>query len=81
MRDDPRFPPTPGAAQVVEEVQAAYAAAQPSPEPTKVERLEETIRLLSAYGEAKFGDEWWPGNAQPHLGAERGARLEQLLDE
>ena len=43
-------------------------------------RLRETLDLLHAYGRAKFKDEWWPGNAQPHLGATRGARLEALLD-
>lgn len=36
--------------------------------------------LLDAYGRAKFGDEWWPGNARPWLGEEDGGELERLLE-
>ena len=41
--------------------------------------IERAFDLLNAYGQAKFGDEWWPGNAQPWLGGEEGAELELLL--
>jgi len=37
------------------------------------------IELLSKYGERKFKDDWWPGNAEPHIG-EAGAELEELLE-
>jgi hypothetical protein len=30
----------------------------------------ELVALLNEYGEAKFGDEWWPGNAASWLGNE-----------
>lgn len=39
----------------------------------------ELIELLHAYGHAKLGDEWWPGNAAAVLGEERGRRLAELL--
>lgn len=39
-----------------------------------------TIVLLQEYGTAKFGDEWWPGNAHPYIGEERGHTLAMLLD-
>jgi hypothetical protein len=42
-------------------------------------QLVRTIELLNAYGAAKFGDEWWPGNAQPWLGEDEGTELELLL--
>jgi hypothetical protein len=45
----------------------------------KLTRLERTIELLCAYGSAKFGDEWWPGNARNWIG-EDGRELEHLLD-
>jgi hypothetical protein len=47
---------------------------------TGEQRAERTIELLCRYGRAKFGDEWWPGNARDWLGAE-GRELEYLLDE
>ena len=34
----------------------------------EVTRLERQIELLNHYGETKFGDEWWPGNAEPWVG-------------
>jgi hypothetical protein len=48
--------------------------------PAQLAALERTVELLLAYGEAKFGDEWWPGNASNWLTDGRGAELEQLLD-
>jgi len=39
-----------------------------------------TVELLNAYGEAKFGDEWWPGNARAYLTDGRGEELERLLE-
>jgi hypothetical protein len=39
------------------------------------------LELLNEYGFAKFGDEWWPGNAQPWIGEEKGKELEKLLDD
>jgi hypothetical protein len=45
----------------------------------RLARLERTIELLRRYGEAKFGDEWWPGNARNWIG-EQGRELEYLLD-
>ena len=44
---------------------------------TNVARL---INLLNEYGDAKFGDEWWPGNAGPWIGAEKGDELASLLE-
>lgn len=44
-----------------------------------IARLRETIDLLNAYGEAKLGDDWWPGNAGAWIGEEEGRRLEYLL--
>lgn len=38
------------------------------------------VALFGKYGQAKFGDAWWPGNAQPWLGETRGMELEELLD-
>lgn len=28
--------------------------------------------LITAYGEAKFGEEWWPGNAVSWIGIDAG---------
>lgn len=42
-------------------------------------RTQRIIELLGAYGRAKFGDEWWPGNARAWLGAKKGAELEELV--
>lgn len=39
----------------------------------------ELIDLLNEYGDAKFGDEWWPGNADPFIGKTKAARLNDLL--
>lgn len=39
-----------------------------------------TVDGLIAYGEAKFGDEFWPGNAKPWLGDEKGEAFEQLIE-
>jgi hypothetical protein len=39
-----------------------------------------TIALLHEYGSAKFGDEWWPGNAEAWIGPEKGRELAVLLD-
>jgi hypothetical protein len=47
---------------------------------TGEQRAERTIELLCRYGQVKFGDDWWPGNARHWLGAE-GQELEYLLDE
>jgi hypothetical protein len=44
----------------------------------RVRELERTIELLLAYGTARFGDEWWPGNARQHM--PDGRELEYLLD-
>jgi hypothetical protein len=45
---------------------------------TQARELERTIELLLAYGAAKFGDEWWPGNARNWI--PDGRELEYLLD-
>lgn len=37
------------------------------------------VELLHKYGEAKFGDEWWPGNAGAYLSDEEAEELESLL--
>ena len=42
-------------------------------------RAQRIIELLGIYGRAKFGNEWWPGNARPWLGAKKCAELEELL--
>ena len=42
--------------------------------------MAELYELLSAYGEAKFGDEWWPGNARGWISNEKAARLDELTD-
>ena len=39
----------------------------------------ELLALLNHYGESKFGDEWWPGNASAFIGQERADRLNDLL--
>jgi hypothetical protein len=41
--------------------------------------LRRTIELLGAYGEAKFGDEWWPGEPTAWLPADEAAELIGLL--
>ena len=51
-----------------------------APDPAaRVRELERTIELLLAYGTARFGDDWWPGNARHWIGAD-GRELEYLLD-
>lgn len=37
------------------------------------------VTLLNAYGAAKFGDEWWPGNAGEWIGEEKARALAELL--
>lgn len=37
--------------------------------------------LVSAYGEAKFGDEWWPGDAVSFIGVGGGHELARMFDE
>ena len=44
----------------------------------QAQKLKRTIELLLAYGTAKFGDEWWPGNARNWI--PDGRELEYLLD-
>lgn len=38
------------------------------------------VGLLNEYGFGKFGDEWWPGNAEPYIGAVRAVELRRLLE-
>lgn len=45
----------------------------------QVTRLQRIIELLCEYGEAKFGDEWWPGNAAPWIFG-KGQELAALLE-
>ena len=67
-----------GAAARIAQYQADQEnAAQPDP-PARVRELERTIELLLAYGTARFGDEWWPGNARNWM--PDGRELEYLLD-
>ena len=42
--------------------------------------LTRLIKLLQEYGEAKFGNEWWPSNADPWLGPDKGQELAELLE-
>ncbi|TKG62375.1 MULTISPECIES: hypothetical protein [Pseudonocardiaceae] len=42
---------------------------------------ERVIELLNQYGQAKFGDEWWPGNADSWLDQADADELATLLDE
>ena len=44
----------------------------------KTKRL---VELLNEYGHAKFGDEWWPGNAEAWIGKEKAETLAALLDD
>ncbi len=43
-------------------------------------KLLRLIELLGKYAEAKFGDEWWPGNAEAWLGPVLNQELTELLD-
>jgi hypothetical protein len=36
--------------------------------------------LLTDYGIAKFGDEWWPGNAEPWIGKQKSQELDMLFN-
>ncbi|SRR5579871_6770612 len=40
---------------------------------------ERLIELLSQYGRAKFGDEWWPACASDWIGYEAGQELQALI--
>lgn len=40
----------------------------------------ELVDLLGQYGDAKFGDEYWPGNPGPWLPREQAIRLAELTD-
>lgn len=44
------------------------------------EDLERLVELLMRYGEAKFGDEWWPSNADAWTGTDDAAELAELLE-
>jgi hypothetical protein len=46
----------------------------------QIDRLTKLIDMLGEYGRAKFGDEWWPGNAEVWLGREKGRELYELLE-
>lgn len=39
------------------------------------------VDFLMAYGEAKFGDEWWPSMARHYLSAEQLANFSDVLAE
>jgi hypothetical protein len=41
-------------------------------------RLRRLVDLLNQYGTAKFGDEWWPGNAAAWLSPEAAGELATL---
>jgi hypothetical protein len=43
------------------------------------ETLQEMISLLNDYGNAKFGDDWWPGDAYGYLSDKQAARLSELI--
>jgi hypothetical protein len=42
--------------------------------------LRRTVELLNEYGTAKFGDEWWPGNAGGWLSDGKARELAALLE-
>ena len=44
----------------------------------EVARLERQVELLNKYGEAKFGDEWWPGNAEPWVGKDVAREMNKV---
>lgn len=44
------------------------------------EELRRTVELLMRYGDAKFGDEWWPSNAAGWIGNANAAELSGLLE-
>ncbi|MUM03493.1 hypothetical protein B5P44_01645 [Mycobacterium sp. CBMA 213] len=61
-------------------IRAAYppsASAERTPGDGPADRR--LIDLLNAYGVARFGDEWWPGNAGPWIGGVQGEELASLL--
>lgn len=41
--------------------------------------VEKTVSLLNEYGDARFGDEWWPANARAWLGENEALDLERML--
>jgi hypothetical protein len=44
------------------------------------DEMVELYELLGEYGNAKFGDEWWPGNAEAWLPQDRADRLAELTE-
>lgn len=61
------------------DITAALAPDRSTSDPrTSAERV---IELLNQYGQAKFGDEWWPGNADAWLNQPDADELATLLDE
>jgi hypothetical protein len=38
------------------------------------------LALLNEYGDARFGDEWWPGNAGAWIGEVKAQELRDLMD-
>lgn len=40
-----------------------------------------SARLLHAYGDAKFGDEWWPNDARAWMGEDEAEELAAQLSE
>lgn len=51
-----------------------------SPRGSAQQQLLWLIELLGKYAEAKFGDEWWPGNASAWIGPVLGQELTEMLD-
>lgn len=39
------------------------------------------VELVTEYGQEKFGDEWWPGNAAEWIGEDKAAELAHLLEQ
>jgi hypothetical protein len=52
----------------------------PCPATAHVARLRRLVGLLNQYGAAKFGDEWWPGNAAAWLSLDEAAELATLQE-
>lgn len=44
------------------------------------DEIRELLDLLDEYGEAKLGDDWWPGMAEEWLGKEKAQRMNELRD-
>ena len=53
----------------------------PCPAAADAERSRRLAGLLNQYGTAKFGDEWWPGNAAAWLPADAAAELATLQEQ